>query len=125
MTAPQRRYEFQPFCYKHQVEMTPNRTLRTSKKGPIEQITFACPRADCLVRYNTSQGYFLLTQNASGNWGEPERGLLVRCERDRAPMYLSEFIPDRWSLRLWKCPLCHMVRANAEASAAQEPSLAQ
>lgn len=117
MTATQTRYEFQPFCYKHQVEMNPKKTQPKTARGPTQQITFACPRHDCLVHYNTSQGYFLL-QNASGNRGKPEPGLLVRCERDRSPMYLSEFFPDRWSLRLWKCPLCHTVRANAEVSAA-------
>ena len=125
MAATQMRYEFQPFCYMHQVEMKPKQTRQTTRNGPAQRTIFACPRADCLVHYDTSQGYFLLTRNADGNCGIPEPGLLVRCERDRAPMYLSEFFPDRWSLRLWKCPLCHTVRANADISAAQEPSLAQ
>lgn len=122
MTATQSRYEFQPFCYKHQVEMKPKKTLPTTTKG--SGITFACPRPDCFVHYNSAKGYFMLTQNASGNWGETEPRLLVRCERDRAPMFLSEFFPDRWSLRLWKCPVCKTVRPNAEVSAAREANLA-
>ena len=118
MAAKPARYEFQPFCYKHRVEMKPNHTLSTIEQRPTQSFTFACPKSDCFIHYNGSKGYFLLTQDASGNWGKPEPGLLVRCERDRAPMFLSEFFPDRWSLRLWKCPLCHTVRANAEVSAA-------
>lgn len=118
MTAAQKSYEFLPFCYKHQVEMKPKQTRRTTENGATQQITFACPRRDCLIHYNSSQGYFLLTKDANGNGGEPEPGLVVPCERDRAPMYLSEFFPDRWSLRLWKCPVCKTVRANAEVSAA-------
>ena len=124
MTVPQ-TYEFQPFCYKHQVEMKPKKTLPATAKGPTQGITFACPKPDCFLHYNRSRGYFLLTQNTSGNWDELEPGLLVRCEKDRSPMFLSEFFPDRWSLRLWKCPLCKTVRANAEISAAQESSRAQ
>lgn len=119
MTATQARYEFQPFCYKHQVEMKPAQTLRTTERVPAQQITFACPRPECLLHYNSSLGYFLLPQNGRGKYGKPEPGLLVRCERDRAPMFLFEFFPNRWTLRLWKCPLCKTVRANAELSAAQ------
>ena len=118
MTATQKRYEFQPLCYMHHVEMKPNETLPTTEKRSPQGITFACPKPDCLVHYNNSKGYFMLTQNTSGNWGEPEPGPLVRCERDRSPMFLSEFLPDRWSLRLWKCPLCKIVRANGEVPAA-------
>ena len=118
MTATQRRYEFQPFCYKHQVEMKPNQTLRTFEKWPTQSITFACPNLDCLVHYNSAKGYFVLTHDARGNWGQLEPGPQVRCERDKALMFLSEFFPDRWSLRLWKCPLCKTVRANGEVPAA-------
>ena len=125
MTTTRTRNGFQPLCYKHQVEMTPNQTLRTTERVPPQRITFACPRPDCLVHYNSTKGYFMLALNASGNWGEPEPGPLVACERDRAPMYLSEFIADRWALRLWKCPLCKTVCANAEFSAAGKPSLGQ
>lgn len=118
MTATHRKYEFQPFCYKHQVEMKPKQTLRAIEQRPMQGITFACPNLDCLVHYNSSKGYFVLTHDARGNWGQPEPGPQVRCERDRSPMYLSEFFPDRWSLRLWKCPLCKTVRANAEVPVA-------
>lgn len=31
-------------------------------------------------------------------------------------MYLSEYLPERPSLRLWKCPLYKTVRANGEVS---------
>ena len=118
MAATQTKYEFQPFCYKHQVEMKPKKTLPITARGPTQGVTFACPKHDCLLHYNSSQGYFLLTQNAGGNGGKSEPAILVRCERDRSPMFLSEFFPDRRSLRLWKCPLCKTVRANAEMSAA-------
>ena len=116
MTSTQTRYEFQAFCYKHHIEMKPNQTLPATGNGRPQGITFACPKPDCMIRYNSSKGYFALTQDARGNWGKPELGPLVTCERDGAPMYLSEFFPDRWSLRLWKCPLCKTVRANGEIS---------
>ena len=125
MTTARTRNGYQPLCYKHQVEMNANQTLRTTEKVPTQLITFACPRPDCSVHYNSSKGYFMLALNAIRNWGEPEPGPLVRCERDRAPMYLSEFIPDRWALRLWKCPLCKTVRPNAEFSATGAPGFAQ
>ena len=125
MGATQMRFEFRPFCYEHQVQMKPNQTLRTTEKWPNYGITFACPNPDCLVHYNSSKGYFLLTHDTSGNWGQPKPGPLILCEKDRSPMYLSEFFPDRRSLRLWKCPQCKTVRANAEISAAQAPSLTQ
>ena len=118
MTATQKRHESQPFCYMHQVEMKPKQTLSTIEQRPTQGITFARPNPDCLVHYNSSKGYFVLTQDARGNWGKPEPGPVVRCERDLALMFLSEFFPDRWSLRLWKCPLCKAVRANGEVPAA-------
>jgi len=118
MAATQMRHEFQPFCYKHQVEMKPNQKPRAIEKRPAQGITFVCPNRDCLVHYNSSKGYFAIAQDARGNLGQPEPGLLVRCEMDKAPMFLSEFFPDRWTLRLWKCPLCKTVRANPEVSAA-------
>ena len=118
MTATQTRYEFQAFCYEHRVEMKPNQTLPATEKEPTHGITLACPKLDCMIHYNSSKGYFTLTQDARGNWGKPEPGPRVTCEKDGAPMYLSEFLPDRWSLHLWKCPLCKIVRANGEISAA-------
>lgn len=118
MAVPRAKYDVHPFCYKHRVEMKPNRTLSMIEQRPTQGITFVCPKSDCFIHYNSAKGYFLLTENANGSCVEPEPALLVRCERDRAPMYLSEFFPDRWSLRLWKCPLCKTVRANAEVSAA-------
>lgn len=112
------RFEFLPFCYRHNVEMKPDQTLPATEKEPAQPITFACPRAGCFVRYNSSNGYLVLTQDASGDWAGEDLGPLVRCEKDRAPMYLSEFLTERRNLRLWKCPICKTVRANAEVSVA-------
>lgn len=84
MAATQMRYGFQPFCYEHQVEMKPNQTLRTIEKRPTQGITFACPKPDGLVYYNSARGYFMLTRDESGNWG----------------------------LRLGKCPFCKIVRVR-------------
>lgn len=123
MAATQMRYEFQPFCYKHQVEMKANQTLRMIEKRPAQEITFTCLNPDCLVHYNSVMGYFTLTQHENGNGIKAEPGPRVRCESDGAPMCLSEFLPERRSLRLWKCPMCRLVRANGEISAASEPSL--
>ena len=124
MSATQTTYEFQPFCYKHHVEMKPKKDSPDDRKRPTRGITFACPRSDCFVHYHRSKGYFMLSQAENGNGIKPEPGLLVRCEKDREPMFLSEFFPDRWSVRLWKCPVCKTVRPNAEVSAAREANLA-
>lgn len=115
MTATQIRSEFLPFCYEHHIVMNPDQILSTTEERPTHEATFACIEPDCLVRYNSSKGYFLLAEDASGNGVKPEPGPRVRCERDGAAMYLSEFLPERPSLRLWKCPLCRIVRANIES----------
>ena len=106
MTATQTKYEFGPFCYEHHIKMDPNQTLPPrTENGRTQGITFACPAPGCLVLYNGAMGYFML-----------EPCPCVKCEKDGAPMYLSEYFPERPSLRLWKCPLCKTVRANGEAS---------
>ena len=118
MAATQVRHEFLPFCYEHHVEMNRNQIRATTEGGHTQEITFACPAPDCLVLFSSSMGYFMLDQDGNGNGIEAEPGPEVRREKDGAPMYLSEVLPERRSLRLWKCPLCKIVRANGEVSAA-------
>lgn len=118
MPATQTRDGFQPFCYEHHVELNRNKIHSTTEGEPNQHITFACPVPDCLVQFNSSKGYFMLNQNGNGNGTGAQPGPRVRCETDGAPMYLSEILPERRSLRLWKCPVCKIVRANSDVSAA-------
>lgn len=120
MAATQTRsgsHRFHPFCYEHHVAMNSTQTS-SAAEGLTHETTFACLERECLVRYSSSKGYFMFPHDANGNGSKPEPGPRVRCERDGAPMYLSEFLPERPSLRLWKCPLCNLVRANTEVTAA-------
>lgn len=115
MAATQMIHGFQPFCYEHHVAMNSN-GIHATAEGPTQETTFACREPACLVRYNSAKGYFMFTGDANGNGFKPEPGPQVNCEQDGAPMYLSEFLPERPSLRLWKCPRCRVVRANSEVT---------
>lgn len=115
-------HEFLPFCYECHVEMNRIQILSMTRGMPARGISFVCPEPDCLVHYNSLKGYFVFSRAENGDGIKPEPGPEVRCEKDGAPMYLSEFLPERPSLRLWKCPLCRIVRANSETTVASQPA---
>jgi len=96
-------------CFQHHSEMVAN-PLSESAQG----VLYACREPGCLVRYDSSRGYFI-----GGNSVETiEREITPRvtCSVDGQPMYLAEVMPERKSFRLWKCPECKETRTNGETS---------
>jgi hypothetical protein len=77
-----------------------------------EELLYACREPGCLVRYNTSGGYFIDTIDAKTI--EQEMTPRLSCPNDGQPMYLAEVMPERRSFRLWKCPECCGSRTNEE-----------
>ena len=112
MAATQLSKEFHALCHEHHVEMRFNQTLSKSEGGDTGTLAYACPEPDCLVRYNTSRGYFMLSQD--GNTSELDMVPRVRCFHDGMPMYLAETNPVKRGFRLWRCPQCDGRRTNDE-----------
>ena len=123
MATAQMKFGLNPFCYEHHVQM--NQILSTANEVSAQSVTFGCPEPGCLVHYRSSKGYFLLAHDEKGNGSNPESGPRVRCKEDGAPMYLSEFLPQRPTLRLWKCPLCGFLRATHDVPAASPCEVSQ
>jgi hypothetical protein len=96
-------------CYQHHTEM-----LLRRLSEPAEGLLYACREPGCLVRYDTSAGYFIDTKDAKTI--EDEMTPRVRCPDDGQLMYLAEVMPHRRSFRLWKCPECNRSRTNEETS---------
>ena len=101
------RKDLHVLCYQHHTEMLV-KLLSNAAERPL----YACREPSCLVRYNSSDGYFFDTRDAKAF--EEERTPGVICPNDRQPMYLAEVMPERSSFRLWKCPECKMSRSNEE-----------
>ena len=80
---------------------------------PAEKLLYVCAEPGCLIRYNSSAGYFLDTEDAKTI--EQEMAPRVSCPNDEHPMYLAEVRPERRSFRLWKCPECNASRSNEES----------
>jgi hypothetical protein len=98
-------------CYEHHTEMLLDRRSRY-----VETFLYACQEPGCLIRYYSSQGYFIEPQD--GHRSDPEIKPSVHCPKDGRVMYLAEVRPDRKSFRLWKCPDCGHLRTNGESSRA-------
>jgi hypothetical protein len=106
------RKELHVLCYQHHTEM-PIRSRSESPEGPI----YVCEEPGCLIRYDSSQGYFLDTKDAETV--ELEVIPRVSCSNDEQHMYLAEVMPERRSFRLWKCPRCNLSRINNEESSGE------
>jgi hypothetical protein len=113
MPATQPSMDLRPLCYEHHLEMKLNRNLLNSENGETQTTAYRCTDPDCLVHYDTSRGYFLLSQN--GDRDKTEALPDVRCFKDGAPMYLAEISPAIRSFRLWTCPQCGAGRTNEES----------
>ena len=100
-------------CYQHHGEM-----LLKLTSGPAVKLLYVCKEAGCLIRYNSSDGYFVDMEGAKTI--REELAPRVRCPNDEHPMYLAEVRPERRSFRLWKCPECSASRTNEEPSPGQE-----
>jgi hypothetical protein len=113
MPGTQQSNDFRPLCHEHLLEMRPNSTFLNSEGDGTQAIAYACTERDCLVRYNTSRGYFIPSQN--GNRDEMDMLPKVRCFHDGAPMYLAKTNPEKRDFRLWTCPQCGARRTNEES----------
>jgi len=96
-------------CYQHHKEMVPRVPIEIA-----EELLFACREPGCLVRYDSSRGYFIETEDGKPIEHEPMPR--VSCHKDEHLMYLAAVLPERKSFRLWKCPECDAIRINEEAS---------
>jgi hypothetical protein len=113
MPAAQRSKELRALCHEHHVEMRLSRSLSNREDDAPQSAAYACAEPDCLVHFDSSRGYFVLSQNGNTNGlnGVPA----VRCPRDGKPMYLAAIDPEKRSFRLWKCPQCGVSRTNEES----------
>lgn len=105
-------------CYEHHTQMRLSRIRLEIEKKPSQTADYVCEEPGCVVRYNSSRGYFITTQD--GSQLESEIMPRVSCPQDRQLMYLAEIRPKQRSYRLWRCPECDMSRTNEELSRASE-----
>lgn len=101
------REDLHVLCYQHHTEM-----LLRLLSEPAERLVYTCQEAGCLVRYDSSHGYFLDTKDAKTI--EQETTPHLGCSNDGQLMYLAEVMPERRSFRRWKCPECNLSYINDE-----------
>jgi hypothetical protein len=112
MSATQLSNKPRPLCYEHHVEMGPNRGALNGDGHATKAQAYACTASDCHIHYDVSRGYFMLSQNGSGNeWDVMPK---VKCFFDAAPMYLAEIDLKKRAFRLWRCPQCGASQTNEE-----------
>jgi len=105
--------DFHPLCYEHHIEMGLSQIL-PDVRNPAQVPSYACPKPNCFIHYDSRQGYFSATEEE----GETERDRTPGCPHDGQPMYLAEVKPEKRSFRLWRCPQCNASRTNEEVSQA-------
>jgi hypothetical protein len=114
----QTRKDLKVLCYEHHTEMRLSRIPLQIRKKSRQMAAYVCEEPGCVVRYNSSRGYFITTQD--GSQLESEIMPRVSCPQDKQLMYLAEIRPNQRSYRLWRCPECDMSRTNEELSRASE-----
>jgi hypothetical protein len=112
MPAAQPSKEFHALCHEHHVEMRLSQVLSRSEDQGTQTMAYACPEPDCFVHYDSSHGYFMMSQN--GNLSELDMVPRIKCPHDGTPMYLAEINPEKKGFRLWRCPQCDGRRTNEE-----------
>jgi hypothetical protein len=110
MPPLQRNRALQPLCHEHHLEMRPTQVPLQTGSEVAETLVYACPEPDCLVHYNSSRGYFLVTDN--GNGIDQDMMPEVWCSQDGLPLYLAAVLWEQSSFRLWRCPRCNASRRN-------------
>ena len=115
MVANQLANGLQPLCYEHHTQMRPVPVVSGNGSHPAEQPPYACQQPDCLVRFTSTEGYFLARHEIA--LAEEEILPRVQCPHDGAPMYLGEVRPQERSFRLWKCPRCSAASTSNHAFA--------
>src|SRR5580704_4096846 len=110
MPPQQKNRAPQPLCHEHHLEMKLTQVRLQTGSEPAETLVYACPEPDCLVYYDSSRGYFRVTDNGNGI----DRDMMpeVWCSQDGLPMYLVEVLRAQRSFRLWRCPRCNSSRRN-------------
>jgi hypothetical protein len=103
----EKRLDLQALCHDHHVKL--ELISLPAADGGTPVVVYACPEPDCLVHYNSTSGYFILSKNGHGAATDPVPQ--VQCIQDKTPMYLAEILPEKRSFRLWKCPKCNSVSA--------------
>jgi hypothetical protein len=113
MPPLQKNRALQPLCYEHHLKMRLTQVPLQTGSEPAQTLVYACPEPDCFVHYNSSRGYFLVTDNGNGGNGI-DRDMVpeVWCSQDGLPMYLAEVLQTQRSFRLWRCPRCNSSRRN-------------
>ena len=106
------RKDLRVLCYQHHSEM-----LLKLPGTSAEKLVYVCKEPGCLIRYNSSDGYLMGTEDAKTI--ELEMAPRVSCPNDEHPMYLAQVRPERRSFRLWKCPECKVSLTNEESSPGQ------
>jgi hypothetical protein len=112
MSVVQMTRRLRALCYEHHAEMRLSQVPGKNKRVETRTLAYRCTEPDCLVHYDASRGYFVLSQNA--NTSELDMVPEVKCVRDGMPMYLAETNPEKKGFRLWRCPQCNGVRTNEE-----------
>jgi hypothetical protein len=83
MPVAQTRKEFYPLCYGHHQEMMPDQYNLHNTSDPRQTTAYACREPGCLVRYDSSRGYFIVQ---GGNEIEEEATPSVTCMHDGTSM---------------------------------------
>jgi hypothetical protein len=112
MPSNQIKRDLSALCYEHHIEMRFGQAVLQTRGERTQMLAYTCPEPDCLVHYNSSHGYFMLSQN--GNLSELDMVPRVRCPYDGMPMYLAETNPEKRGFRLWRCPQCDGRLTNEE-----------
>lgn len=112
MLANQLANSLQPLCYEHHTGMRLVPIVAGNGGNPAQEPKYACQESDCLVRFTTTEGYFV----APHETGQVEDEILprVRCQHDGAPMYVGEVRPKERSFRLSRCPLFSATSTSAQ-----------
>ena len=98
-------------CYQHHQEM-----LSGLPSESIDALVFVCQEPGCLVRYDTSKGYYFDVDNSDRETQERETPPRLRCPSDGRAMYIAQTLSELKSFRLWKCPECGSTRTNEDSS---------
>lgn len=120
MSATQPSKELRALCHEHHVEMRVHQSFSNGQAEATRPLAYVCTAPDCYVHYNISRGYFMMSQNGSGNeWDQMPK---VKCFHDGAPMYLAEIDVEKRAFRLWRCPQCGASLTNEEGLVGLAPT---
>jgi hypothetical protein len=55
-----------PLCHEHHLQMRLTQVPLQTGSEPTQALVYACPEPDCFVNYNSSRGYFIVTDKRNG-----------------------------------------------------------